>query len=70
MLKFYYSRLSINARRVWVTLLEKKLEFESILLKLNGDQFQPSFLELNPFLSNLFFAEVPLPVQKITFWSI
>lgn len=49
MLKFYYSRLSINARRVWVTLLEKKLEFEPILLKLNGDQFQPSFLELNPF---------------------
>jgi len=49
MLKFYYSRLSINARRVWVTLLEKKLEFEPILLKLNGDQFQPDFLELNPF---------------------
>jgi len=49
MLKFYYSRLSINARRVWVTLLEKGLEFESIVLKLNGDQFQPDFLELNPF---------------------
>jgi glutathione S-transferase len=49
MLKFYYSRLSVNARRVWVTLLEKKLEFEPILLKLNGDQFQPDFLELNPF---------------------
>ncbi len=49
MLKFYYSRLSINARRVWVTLLEKNLEFEPILLKLNGDQFQPDFLKLNPF---------------------
>lgn len=49
MLKFYYSRLSINARRVWVTLLEKNLEFEPILLKLNGDQFQPDFLQLNPF---------------------
>jgi glutathione S-transferase len=49
MLKFYYSRLSVNARRVWVTLLEKKLEFEPILLKLNGDQFQPDFLQLNPF---------------------
>jgi glutathione S-transferase len=49
MLKFYYSRLSINGRRVWVTLLEKKLEFEPILMKLNGDQFQPNFLELNPF---------------------
>ena len=49
MLKFYYSRLSINARRVWVTLLEKDLEFEPILLKLNGDQFKPDFLKLNPF---------------------
>ncbi|MEL7075830.1 MAG: glutathione S-transferase family protein [Cyanobacteria bacterium J06582_2] len=49
MMKFYYSRLSINARRVWVTLLEKKIEFEPILLKLNGDQFQPEFLKLNPF---------------------
>lgn len=49
MLKFYYSRLSINARRVWVTLLEKNLEFEPILLKLNGDQFQPDFIKLNPF---------------------
>lgn len=49
MLKFYYSRLSINARRVWVTLLEKNLQFEPVLLKLNGDQFQPDFLQLNPF---------------------
>ena len=49
MLKFYYSRLSINARRVWVTLLEKNIEFEPIVLKLNGDQFEPDFLKLNPF---------------------
>lgn len=49
MLKFYYSRLSVNARRVWVTLLEKNLEFEPILMKLSGDQFQPDFLKLNPF---------------------
>lgn len=49
MLQFYYSRLSINARRVWVTLLEKNLEFEPILMRLNGDQFQPDFLKLNPF---------------------
>jgi glutathione S-transferase len=49
MLKFYYSRLSVNARRVWVTLLEKNLEFEPILMKLNGDQFQADFLQLNPF---------------------
>ena len=49
MLQFYYSRLSINARRVWVTLLEKNLEFEPVLMKLNGDQFQPDFLKLSPF---------------------
>lgn len=49
MLKFYYSRLSINARRVWVTLLEKRVEFEPILLKLNGDQFAADFLKINPF---------------------
>ena len=49
MLQLYYSRLSINARRVWVTLLEKNLEFELILMKLNGDQFKPEFLKLNPF---------------------
>ncbi|MDJ0594201.1 MAG: glutathione S-transferase family protein [Pleurocapsa sp. MO_226.B13] len=49
MLKFYYSRLSVNARRVWVTLLEKNLEFESVILKLNGDQFEPDFLAINPF---------------------
>lgn len=49
MLQFYYSRLSVNARRVWVTLLEKNLEFEPVLMKLNGDQFEPEFLKLNPF---------------------
>jgi glutathione S-transferase len=49
MLQFYYSRLSINARRVWVTLLEKNLEFQPVMLKLNGDQFQPDFLQINPF---------------------
>ena len=49
MLHFYYSRLSINARRVWVTLLEKNLEFKPILMKLNGDQFQPEFAQINPF---------------------
>ena len=49
MLKFYYTRLSVNARRVWVTLLEKNLEFEPILMKLNGDQFQPEFTKINPF---------------------
>ncbi|WP_066424718.1 glutathione S-transferase family protein [Anabaena sp. 4-3] len=49
MLKFYYTPLSPNARRVWITLLEKGIEFEPIILKLNGDQFQADFLEINPF---------------------
>jgi glutathione S-transferase len=49
MLKFYYAPLSPNARRVWITLLEKEIDFEPILFKLNGDQLQPDFLEINPF---------------------
>ena len=49
MLQLYYNRISNNARRVWITLLEKQLDFELIELKLNGDQFQPDFLALNPF---------------------
>ncbi|WP_071517774.1 glutathione S-transferase family protein [Geitlerinema sp. PCC 9228] len=49
MLQFYYTRVSNNARRVWVALLEKQLEFESVLMNLDGDQFQEDFLKLNPF---------------------
>ncbi|MBW4617400.1 MAG: glutathione S-transferase family protein [Desmonostoc vinosum HA7617-LM4] len=49
MLTFYYNPLSPNARRVWLTLLEKGIAFEGVLLKLDGDQSQPEFLALNPF---------------------
>ena len=49
MLKLYHIPLSANSRRVWITLLEKKLPFEQVLLKLDGDQYQPEFLEINPF---------------------
>lgn len=49
MLKLYYNPLSTNARRVWIALLEKKIEFELVPLKLNGDQFQPDFLAISPF---------------------
>jgi glutathione S-transferase len=49
MLKFYYNPRSPMARRVWRTLLEKEISFEPILLSLSGDQFQPDFLEINPF---------------------
>ncbi|MBD2504281.1 glutathione S-transferase family protein [Anabaena azotica] len=49
MLKFYYNPRSPMARRVWRTLLEKGIQFEPVLMKLNGDQLQPEFLEINPF---------------------
>jgi len=49
MLKLYHSPTSPNSRRVWIALLEKELPFELVSLNLNGDQFQPEFLELNPF---------------------
>jgi glutathione S-transferase len=49
MLKFYYNPISVNARRVWVALLEKQIPFEAILLKLDGDQFESEFTAINPF---------------------
>ncbi len=49
MLKFYYNPRSPMARRVWRGLLEKDIEFEPILMKLNGDQLQPDYLQINPF---------------------
>lgn len=49
MIQFYHIPLSFNSRRIWVALLEKEMSFEAIEMKLDGDQFAPSFLELNPF---------------------
>ena len=49
MLRFYYQTLSLYSRPVWITLLEKQLTFEPIELTLNGDQWQPEFLAINPF---------------------
>jgi glutathione S-transferase len=49
MLKFYYNPISPNARRVWLTLLEKEIPFEPVLMNLNGDQFQAEFTTINPF---------------------
>jgi glutathione S-transferase len=49
MIKLYQTAISFNSRRVWMTLLEKGLEFETIEVQLNGQQFQPEFLALNPF---------------------
>lgn len=49
MIKLYHLPLSANSRRVWIALLEKGIHFEQVLLKLDGDQLQPEFLEINPF---------------------
>lgn len=49
MLKLYHVPISFNSRRVWIALLEKKLQFELVELKLDGDQFEPDFVALNPF---------------------
>ncbi len=49
MIKLYHTPISPNSRRVWITLLEKKVEFELVELKLDGEQLKPEFLALNPF---------------------
>jgi len=49
MLTLYHTPISPNSRRVWITLLEKGLEFELVEIKLDGEQFKPEFLALNPF---------------------
>jgi glutathione S-transferase len=49
MLKFYSNALSLYSRPVWIALLEKKLPFELSELALDGDQWEPEFLAINPF---------------------
>jgi glutathione S-transferase len=49
MIKLYQTSISVNSRRVWMTLLEKGLTFETEEVELDGQQFQPEFLALNPF---------------------
>jgi glutathione S-transferase len=49
MLKLYHEPMSFNSRRVWITLIEKHLEFELVEVNLEGEQFKPEFLALNPF---------------------
>jgi glutathione S-transferase len=49
MIKLYQTSISLNSRRVWITLLEKGLDFSIEEVQLNGQQFQPEFLALNPF---------------------
>ncbi len=49
MLTLYHSPISPNSRRVWITLLEKEIEFELVEIKLDGEQLKPEFLAINPF---------------------
>ena len=49
MLTLYYTPISPSSRPVWMTLLEKGLEFELVEVKLSGEQFKPDFLAINPF---------------------
>ncbi|MCC5651616.1 glutathione S-transferase family protein [Nostoc sp. XA013] len=49
MLTLYHSPISPNSRRVWITLLEKGLDFELVEIKLDGEQFKPEFLAISPF---------------------
>jgi glutathione S-transferase len=47
---FYYHPLSPIARRVWITLLEKEIPFEPVIVQLHKkEQLHPDFLALNPF---------------------
>lgn len=49
MLTLHHAPISPNSRRIWITLLEKKLEFELVEVNLGGEQFKPDFLAINPF---------------------
>jgi glutathione S-transferase len=49
MIKLYQTAVSFNSRRVSMTLLEKGLDFAIEEVQLDGRQFQPDFLAMNPF---------------------
>ncbi|MFB2983494.1 glutathione S-transferase family protein [Microseira sp. BLCC-F43] len=49
MLTLYHAPISPNSCRVWITLLEKGLEFELVEIKLDGEQLKPDFLAISPF---------------------
>ncbi|MGK7936297.1 MAG: glutathione S-transferase family protein [Xenococcaceae cyanobacterium] len=49
MLTLYYARPSLYSRPVWLALLEKKLTFELVHLKMDGDQFSAEFSQISPF---------------------
>lgn len=48
MLKLYHGRTSVCAIKARLTLAEKGLDWEGELLTLQGDQFDPAYMQLNP----------------------
>ena len=48
MLALYHGRTSVCSLKVRLALAEKALKFDSCLLTLRGDQFEPHYLKLNP----------------------
>ena len=48
MLELYHSINSVCAQKIRLALNEKKLPCSEHLMKLNGDQFDPAYLKLNP----------------------
>jgi len=48
MIELYHSVNSVCAQKVRVALAEKGLEYESHLMTLRGDQFEPAYMKLNP----------------------
>jgi glutathione S-transferase len=48
MLKLYHGRTSVCSVKARLTLAEKGQSFESQLLTLRGDQFDPEYMKLNP----------------------
>ena len=49
MIKLYHAPISPNSRRVWITLLEKGVEFELVEIKIDGEQLKPEFSAISPF---------------------
>jgi glutathione S-transferase len=48
MLELYHGRTSVCSVKARLALAEKGVEFESRLLTLRGDQFDPAYMKLNP----------------------
>ncbi len=64
MLTLYYARPSVYSRPVWLALLEKKLPFESIHLKMDGDRFTSEFSQISPFYRIPVLVDRNLPINR------